>query len=115
MTNITQKKKVTFFQNYDLYSDANPKDTVRIKYATLQDVKDTIKKLEKLYKKGERKHSRISQIANVMTQRLRVIKDKNPKIDKGRFELSKRYFDFLKERTKIKGETSRKKYVFKLK
>ena len=50
-----------------------------------------------------------------MTQRLRVIKDKNPKIDKGRFELSKRYFDFLKERTKIKGETSRKKYVFKLK
>ena len=112
--NKTKTKENTFFKNYDLYSDANPSDTVRIKYATKKDVEDTIKKLEKLYKKGERKHSRISQIANVMTQRLRVIKDKNPKIDKGRFALSKRYFDFLKQRTKIKGDDKRKKSTFKL-
>ena len=45
----TPKKKKTFFENYDLYSDANPKDTIRIKYRTLNDVKDTIAKLEKLY------------------------------------------------------------------
>ena len=113
--NRTKKKENTFFKNYDLYSDANPKDTIRIKYKTIQDVKDTINKIEKLYKSDKITHSRAVQIINVMTQRLRVIKDKNPKIDKGRFELSKRYFDFLKERTKIKGETSRKKYVFKLK
>jgi len=48
--NKTKTKKKTFFENYDLYSDANPEDTIRIKYKTLQDVKDTIKKLEKLYK-----------------------------------------------------------------
>ena len=48
--NRTKKKENTFFKNYDLYSDANPKDTIRIKYKTIQDVKDTINKIEKLYK-----------------------------------------------------------------
>ena len=111
--NKTPKKENTFFKNYDLYSDANPKDTVRIKYASLNDVKDTINKLEKLYKSGKRPHNRIVQIANVMTQRLRVIKDKNPNIIAGRYNLSKKYFDFLKERTKIKGDKERKNLVFK--
>ena len=111
--NKTPKKENTFFKNYDLYSDANPKDTVRIKYATLNDVKDTINKLEKLYKSGKRPHNRIVQIVNVMTQRLRVIKDKNPNIIAGRYNLSKKYFDFLKERTKIKGDKERKNLVFK--
>ena len=69
----TKKKKDLFFEKYDLYSDANPSDTIRIKYKTLQDVKDTINKLEKLYKTGKYKHARISQVANVMTQRLRVL------------------------------------------
>ena len=45
----TKNKKDLFFDKYDLYSDANPKDTIRIKYKTLQDVEDTIKKLERLY------------------------------------------------------------------
>ena len=110
----TPTKKNTYFENYDLYSDARPNDTVRIKYSNKKDVADTIKKLEKLYKKGERKHNRISQIVNVMTQRLRVIKDKNPKIDKGRLKLSNDYFNFLKKRTKVKGDKERKKMVFKL-
>ena len=109
----TPTKKNLFFQNYDLYSDANPKDTVRIKYDTLENVKNTIDKLEKLYKSGKRPHNRIVQIANVMTQRLRVIKDKNPKINKGRFELSKKYFEFLKDRTKFKKDKERKNLVFK--
>jgi len=30
----TIKKKKTYFEKYDLYSDANPKDTIRIKYKT---------------------------------------------------------------------------------
>ena len=63
-----------------------------------------INKLEKMYKSNKITHSRNSQITNVMTQRLRVI---NPK-DK-RLMLSKKYFDFLKSRTKIKNEKDRKK------
>ena len=100
----TKKKENTFFKNYDLYSDANPRDTVRIKYTTEKDVKDTVNKLEKMYKSNKITHSRNSQITNVMTQRLRVI---NPK-DK-RLMLSRKYFDFLKSRTKIKNEKDRKK------
>tara|TARA_R100000805_G_C3610253_1_gene110820 strand:- start:134 stop:466 length:333 start_codon:yes stop_codon:yes gene_type:complete len=105
----TKKKKNLYFKNYDLYSDANPKDTIRIKYKTLQDVKDTIKKLERLYKQDKYKHNRISQVANVMTQRLRVI-NSNDK----RYILSKKYFEFLKRRTKLKSESDRKKLSFKL-
>jgi len=103
----TPTKKNTYFENYDLYSDANPKDTIRIKYATLEDVKNTIKKLENLYKKGEYPHNRISQVVNVMTQRLRVI-DPNDK----RYKLSNKYFNFLKNRTREKNEDKRKKLIF---
>ena len=49
------KNKKTFLYNrnnpkksFDIYSDNNPSDTIHIKYTTLQDVKDTIEKLEKL-------------------------------------------------------------------
>ena len=72
--NKTKTKKNTFFKNYDLYSDKNPKDTVRIKYKSKSDVQKTIRKLERLYKKGKISHARNVQITNVMTQRLRVIK-----------------------------------------
>ena len=107
--NTTKNKKVNFFENYDLYSDANPKDTISIKYKTLDDVKNTIKKLEKLYNKNTISHSRNSQIANVMTQRLRVID-----LDDKRTKLSKKYFEFLKKRTKIKDDVNRKKLKFKI-
>jgi hypothetical protein len=102
----TPTKKNTYFENYDLYSDANPRDTIRIKYSTLDDVKDTIKKLEKLYKSGKYPHNRISQVVNVMTQRLRVIDKDN------RFKLSNKYFDFLKMRTREKNDDKRKKMIF---
>ena len=102
----TPTKKNTYFENYDLYSDANPKDTIRIKYDTEDNLLKTIKKLEKLYKSDKYPHNRISQVANVMTQRLRVI---NPKDN--RFKISKKYFEFLKQRTKSKD---RKKMTFKL-
>ena len=103
----TPKKENTFFEDYDLYSDANPKDTVRIKYTTEKDVINTINKLEKLYKSGKITHSRNSQIANVMTQRLRVIDPKDK-----RLKISKKYFEFLKSRTKIKNDKDRKKLKF---
>jgi hypothetical protein len=92
-----------------LYSDANPKDTIRIKYATLQDTKDTIKKLEKIYKNGTKPHTRISKIANVLNQRLKVIDPKS-----NRYKLSNRYFEFLKKRTKLKNEKDRKNLIFKI-
>ena len=49
--NKTPKKTNTFFKDYDLYSDANPSDTVRVKYDTLDNLKKTISKIERLYKK----------------------------------------------------------------
>jgi hypothetical protein len=44
-----------------------------------------------------------------MMVRLRVINDKD-----NRYKLSKRYFEFLKNRTKIKNEKDRKKLSFKI-
>jgi hypothetical protein len=105
----TKKKENLYFKNYDLYSDANPADTISIKYKSINDVKDTIKKLERLYKTNKYPHRRISQVINVMTQRLRVINSND-----NRYKLSKRYFEFLKERTKIKNEKDRKKLSFKI-
>ena len=105
----TKKKENLYFKNYDLYSDANPNDTIRIKYKSIEDVINTINKLEKLYKSNKYPHRRISQVVNVMTQRLRVI-NSNDK----RYKLSLKYFNFLKERTKIKNEKERKKLSFKI-
>ena len=38
-----------------LYTDENPKDTVRIKYATLQDARDTVAKVKRIRKPFARK------------------------------------------------------------
>ena len=38
-------------KSFDVYIDKNPKDTIPIKYTTVKDVEDTIKKLERLFKK----------------------------------------------------------------
>ena len=113
-SNKTKKKKKTYFKKYDLYSDANPKDTVRIRYKTKEDVRDTISKLNKLYKRNKITHARNVQIANVMTQRLRVIKQKNSKLDNGRYEISKRYFEKLKKRTKDDKTRKKKKKSYKM-
>ena len=81
-----------------LYTDENPKDTIPIKFSTLQDVKNTINKLEKLYKQKKYPHIRISQVAQVLEQRLRFIKNAND-----RHKLALKYKEFLKKRTKLKG------------
>lgn len=91
-------------KSFDVYIDKNPKDTIAIKYKTLDDVKNTINKLERLYKSNKYPHKRISQVAMIMMIRLRVI-DPNDK----RYKLSKRYFNFLKDRTKVKDQKDRKK------
>ena len=54
--NKTRKNKQFLYnpenpkKSFDVYIDKNPKDTIHIKYTTLEDVKNTIDKLEKLYK-----------------------------------------------------------------
>jgi len=80
-----------------VYIDKNPKDTIHIKYTTLQDVKNTIDKLEKLYKSKKYTHKRIWQVAMIMKVRLNVLKNK--KLEQ--YTLSKKYLDFLGERTKL--------------
>ena len=47
MSNKTPKKrkKDLYFDTYDLYSDANPNDTIRVKYDTVDNLKKTIRKL----------------------------------------------------------------------
>jgi len=96
-------------KSFDVYIDKNPKDTIPIKYSTLTETKQTIKKLESLYKKGKYPHKRISQVAMILMVRLRVI---NP--NDNRTKVAKRYFEFLKIRTKIKNEKERKKLKFNL-
>ena len=42
----------------NVYIDKDPSDTIPIKYTTVKDVKDTINKLERLYKQGKYPHKR---------------------------------------------------------
>ena len=114
--NINETKKEFLYnpgdpsKSFDVYIDKDPSDTIPIKYTTMKDVKDTIKKLERLYKNGKYSHKRIWQVGMIMYVRLKVLKDKKPK----QFKLSERYFKHLGKRTKIKGEPERKKLIFKI-
>ena len=110
-----KKKKLQFLYNpndpkksFDVYIDKNPNDTIPIKYKTLEDVKNTINKLERLYKSGKYTHKRIWQVGMIMYVRLKVLKNKKPK----EYNLSKKYFKFLGNRTKIKSENERKQFKF---
>ena len=53
-----------------LYTDENPKDTVRIKFATPADARKTVAKVKKVNKPFARK----IQILTVMEQRAKVMK-----------------------------------------
>jgi hypothetical protein len=96
-------------KSFDVYIDKNPNDTIPIKYRTYTDTKNTIRKLESLYKKGKYAHKRIFQVAMILRVRLKVLK----KDKKRAYELACRYYDFIKSRTKVKGEKARKKLAFK--
>ena len=52
-----------------LYTDENPKDTVRIKFTTAKDARDTVAKVKKVRKPYARK----IQILTVMAQRAKVM------------------------------------------
>ena len=110
----TKKKKNKNFlfnpnnpdKSFDVYIDKNPKDTIPIKYTTLDDVKKTIRKLERLYKTKKYPHKRIWQVGMILYVRLKVLKDKKPH----GFKLSERYFNHLGKRSKIKNKDKKKEF-----
>lgn len=96
-------------KSFDVYIDKDPSDTIPIKYKTLQDVKQTIQRLERLYKQGAYPHKRIWQVGMILKVRLRVLKDIKPR----EYKLAEKYYKHLKKRTKIKGTKNRQKLKFK--
>ena len=111
-----KKTKQTFLfhpnnpdKSFDVYIDKDPTDTIPIFFTSLKDVKNTIKKLEKLFRQDKYSHKRIWQVGMILFVRLRVLKEKKPL----HFKLAQKYFKFLGERTKIKDHDSRKKLRFK--
>jgi hypothetical protein len=55
-----------------LYTDENPKDTIRIKFATVKDAKATVAKVKRV----RRSYARKIQILTVGEQRAKVMKKK---------------------------------------
>tara|TARA_B100000085_G_scaffold276980_1_gene296808 strand:- start:1745 stop:2152 length:408 start_codon:yes stop_codon:yes gene_type:complete len=75
-----------------LYTDENPKDTVRVKFRTVTDIRNTLSK--KSFK--SKSHARQSQIINLIHQRVRAAY-KNAKDSKVKARLKKAY-DYAKKR-----------------
>ena len=94
-------------KSFDVYIDKNPKDTIHIKYTTVEDVKNTIDKLEKLYKNKKYSHKRIWQVGMIMYVRLKVLRAIKPQ----QYALANKYFIFLGKRTKL-AEKDRYKLTF---
>lgn len=120
-TRKNKKNKKQFLYNpdnpkksFDVYIDKNPKDTINIKYTTVDDIKKTIKKLEKLYKTKKYPHKRIWQVGMIMKVRLEALKKHNKKAKNitQRYNLANRYFKFLGTRTKKKTFKERKMMKF---
>ena len=121
----TRKNKKQFLYNpnnpkksFDVYIDKNPNDTIPIKYTTVKDVRDTINKLERLFKTKKYPHKRIWQVGMIMKVRLEAMlkhkktKYPNAKKVKERFTLANNYFKFLGKRSKKKTFEERKKLKF---
>ena len=107
-------------KSFDVYIDKNPKDTISMKYTTLKDVKDTVKKLERLFKTKKYSHKRIWQVGMILKVRLeamykyRKTKYKKAKNITPRFKLAEKYFKFLGSRSKVEGFNKRKALTFKV-
>ena len=121
----TKKKKQTFLYNpnnpktsFDVYINKNPSDTISIKYKTVEDVKNNIRKLERLYRHKKYPHKRIWQVGMIMKVRLEAMnkykktKYKNAKNVFSRYITAKKYFIFLGKRSKINGFKERCKLKF---
>jgi len=88
--------------NRRLYTDENPKDTVSVKFSTVQDIKDTLSK-ESFKSKS---HARQSQIINLIHQRVRVAYEraKDPEV-KARLKKALDYAEERKEASKEKTKS----------
>ena len=88
-----------------LYTDEDPKDTIKIKFKTAQDVKDTLSK--KTFK--AKPHARKSQIINVIHQRVRAAynRAKDPDV-KSRLKRALDYIEQRKEASKKKTQQLQK-------
>lgn len=122
--NKTRKKQFLYNPNdpkksFDVYIDKNPNDTIPIAYSTVNEVCETIQKLEKLYKKDAYSHKRIWQVGMIMKVRLGAMKKHKKKLYpkakhvNERYKLAYRYFKFLGRRTKEKDHDKRKAMNFK--
>ena len=82
-----------------LYTDEDPTDTVRVKFKTTQDIKDTLSKTS--FK--SKSHARKSQIINLIHQRIRAAygKAKDPEV-KARLKKGLEYITTKKEASKEK-------------
>lgn len=94
---------------FDVYIDKDPSDTIPIRYTTVDDVKETIKRLERLYKSDRYPHKRIWQVAMIMKVRLGVLKKDKPQ----QYKLAKEYLEFLSKRTKM-SQNERMRSKFKI-
>jgi len=86
-----------------LYTDENPKDTVKVKFRTASDIRKTLSKSS--FK--SKSHARQSQIINLIHQRVRAAYNnaKDPKVKKR----LKRAYDYACERKEAsKRKTERK-------
>jgi hypothetical protein len=88
-----------------LYTDEDPKDTVRIKFKTKEDIVDTLNKTSFKAKS----HARQSQVINLIHQRVRAAygKAKDPEV-KSRLKRALDYIEKRKEASKKKTERLRK-------
>jgi len=89
-----------------LYTDENPKDTVSVKFSTVQDIRDTLSKAS--FK--SKSHKRQSQIINLIHQRVRAAHKnaKDPKV-KARLKKALDYAEKRKEASKEKTKRMNKK------
>jgi len=105
-------------KSFDVYINKNPSDTISIKYSNINDIKKTIKKLEKLYKTKKYPHKRIWQVGMIMKVRMEAMLKhkktlyKKAKFVKERYNLTKKYFEFLGKRSKKNTFKLRKNMKF---
>tara|TARA_A100001015_G_scaffold266523_1_gene315820 strand:+ start:1037 stop:1540 length:504 start_codon:yes stop_codon:yes gene_type:complete len=100
-------------KSFDVYIDKNPNDTIPIRFRTIQDVKNTIGMLERLYKQKRYSHKRIWQVAMILKVRLDAIY-RHTNTKRTHRKLAHRYFTFLKKRTQQKGFLVRSRMKFSI-
>ena len=82
-------------KSFDVYIDKNPSDTIHIKYTSVEDVQNTINKLERLYKNKKYPHKRIWQVGMIMKVRLEAMKKhKKEKYFQIQFKMSTKWCFF---------------------